>query len=67
MTKFKNLFSRTTGLTPTKLGEKRPWVKGVQVSTKNKETFNSLKVIMLFFNTVNQRYGMLIALQKCGN
>ena len=56
----------TTGLTPTKLGEKRPWVKGVQVSTKNKETFNSLKEIMLLY-TVNQRYGMPIALQKCGN
>ena len=46
-------FYRTTGLTPTKLGAKRPWVKGVQVSIKNKETFNSLKEIMLFTLLIN--------------
>ena len=48
----------------TKLGTKHPWVKGIQVLT-DRELFNSQIGDNVLFLSLNQRYGIIIALIKC--
>ena len=56
------IFSRTTEPISTKLGTKHPWVKGIQVCSKE-EPINSHKVNN-FFSDLNQGYDKIICVNR---